>query len=107
MFDNAVFEAFKTLEVAIRRAAGLGDEFIGTKLTARAFNPEDGPLTDRSAEAGERQALMNLMSGAIGSYKNPHSHRKVDVGPVDAKEMIIMASHLLGIVDSRSPATKP
>ena len=107
MFDNAVFEAFKTLEVAIRCAAGLGDEWIGTKLTARAFNPEDGPLTDGSAEAGERQALMNLMSGAIGSYKNPHSHRRVDVGPVEAREMIIMASHLLGIIDSRGQGAIP
>lgn len=101
LFDTAVFEAFKVLEVSIRQAAGLGDEWLGTKLTARAFNPEDGPLTDKAAESGERQALMNLMSGAIGSYKNPQSHRHVGLEAAEAREMIVMASHLLGIVDSR------
>lgn len=101
LFDTAVFEAFKVLEVSIRQAAGLGDEWLGTKLTARAFNPEGGALTDKTAEPGERQALMNLMSGAIGSYKNPQSHRHVGLEASEAREMIFMASHLLGIVDSR------
>ncbi|HDS1696173.1 MULTISPECIES: TIGR02391 family protein [unclassified Pseudomonas] len=104
LFDTAVFEAFKLLEVSIRQAAGLGDEWLGTKLAARAFNPESGPLTDSAAEAGERQALMSLMCGAIGSYKNPQSHRHVGLDASEAREMIIMASHLLKIVDSRRPA---
>ncbi|MHC8285372.1 TIGR02391 family protein [Pseudomonas sp. XS1P51] len=45
LFGNAVFEAFKVLEVTIRQATGLGDEWIGTKLTNRAFHPKDGSLT--------------------------------------------------------------
>ncbi len=67
VYDTAVFEAFKTLEVSIRNASGLGNELVGTKLAGRAFNPETGELTDQNAEAGERQALMNLMCGALGS----------------------------------------
>ena len=101
MFDTAVFEAFKILEVSIRKAASLGDEWIGTKLTTHAFAPKIGPLSDKKAESGEQQALMQLMSGAIGSYKNPQSHRHVGLEASEAREMIIMASHLLGIVDSR------
>lgn len=89
------------LEVSIRQVAGLGNECIGAKLTTRAFHPEDGLLTDKTAEPGERQALMNLMAGAIGSYKNPQSHRHVGLEASEAREMIIMASHLLGIVESR------
>lgn len=100
-YDLAVFDAFHKLEVAIREAAGLGAESIGTKLTAKAFNPEDGPLTDKQAESGERQALMNLMTGAIGSYKNPQSHRHVGLDSIEARDMLMMASHLLKIVDSR------
>lgn len=100
-YDLAVFEAFHRLEIGIRDAAGLGDDLIGTKLAARAFNPDDGPLTDLAAEAGERQALMNLMCGALGSYKNPQSHRHVGLDAPEAREMILMASHLLKIVDTR------
>jgi uncharacterized protein (TIGR02391 family) len=75
--ETTVFEAFKSLEVEIRSASGLGNEWIGVKLVQQAFHPEKGPLADREAERGERIALMNLMAGAIGSYKNPHSHRRV------------------------------
>lgn len=103
-FDLAVFEAFHRLEIAIREAAGLGHEFIGTRLASRAFHPEDGPLTDKGAETGERQALVSLMTGALGSYKNPQSHRHVGLEAPEAREMIIVASHLLGIVDSRRPS---
>lgn len=100
-FETAVFEAFKTLEVAIRTAAGLGHDLVGVPLASRAFNPEDGPLTDLQAERGERVALMNLMTGSLGSYKNPASHRRVELEVMEARDMIILASHLLKIVDSR------
>lgn len=99
-FDTAVFEAFKSLEVAIRAAASLMDGDIGIQLTQAAFHPENGPLRVQSAEKGERVALMNLMAGALGSYKNPSSHRRVQIGAEEAREMIMLASHLLRIVDS-------
>lgn len=101
-FETAVFEAFKTLEVAIRNSAGLGHDLVGVQLASRAFNSEDGPLTDKNAEKGERVALMNLMTGALGSYKNPASHRRVEISANEARDMIILASHLLKIVESKT-----
>ncbi len=100
-YDTAVFQAFKELEVAIREKGKFKAEEYGVDLARRAFHEVNGPLADQSVPVPERQALSNLVAGAIGSYKNPHSHRKVKLGIEESVEMIILASHLLKIVDER------
>jgi uncharacterized protein (TIGR02391 family) len=104
-FDVAVFQAMKAVEVSVREAGGFTTADLGVDLMRKAFHEENGPLTDKSAEKSERQARSALFAGAIGSYKNPHSHREVDLNePNEAMEIVLLANHLLRIVDGRIAA---
>lgn len=98
-YDVAVVQALKQVEIAVRAAAGLPDELVGQKLMRTAYNPESGPLADMSTPAGERQAVMELFSGAIGHGRNPPSHRDVVIARADAARLIGLASYLLELVD--------
>ena len=105
-FADAVFKAFKAVEIETRRAAGYPPDVIGVKLMREAFDVEKGPLTDYSIPKAERQALADLFSGTIGLYKNPHSHRDVELQFNQAFEMLLLASHLLNIIDTRKMIEK-
>jgi uncharacterized protein (TIGR02391 family) len=105
MYDNAVLEAMKAVEIAVRDAAGLMARDIGTPLMRAAFDVSNGKLTDLAAVPAERQAMGDLFAGAIGAFKNPHSHRKVALeSPDETAEIILLANHLLRIVDARRPS---
>ena len=98
-YDTAVFRAFKAVEVQVRKLSKLPADLVGTALMRKAFDAKSGALTDLKAPMGEREALSHLFAGAIGCYKNPHSHRDVDLTFNEAFEMLLVASHLLQVLD--------
>jgi uncharacterized protein (TIGR02391 family) len=103
-YDTAVFEALREVEVAVREAAGFGVDKFGRSLVREAFAPSSGPFADKAALKAEQESMADLFSGAVGLYKNASSHRTGTINdPAVAAEIIVLASHLLKLVDTRKP----
>lgn len=98
-FESAVLQAFKLIETRIRKKMGAKPEEIGVKLIRRAFHPESGMLTNYELPVAEREAFSNYIAGAFGFYKNPCSHRDIELTFISALDKILIASDLLKIID--------
>lgn len=104
-YELAVLKAMRTVEIRVRELSGRPG--IGRPLIQNAFGKQ-GNLRDVTAEAGEQTALMELLSGAIGLFRNPPAHREVDFDdPTHAAEVIILASLLMRLLDHVELAVSP
>ena len=101
-YDSAIFEAFKQVEITVRGLSGSTQDDYGVNLMRKAFKPGEGPLVDHRQVTSEQEGISALFAGTIGSFKNPASHRDVDLtDPVEAMELISLADLLIRITKRR------
>jgi Protein of unknown function (Hypoth_ymh) len=93
VYDNFASGSYDT---SARETAKLPATLVGVKLMREAFNPNAGKLTDMALPMAERERMADLFAGAIGTFKNPLSHRKFgNTDPAPVIEELLFASRLL------------
>src|SRR6266852_1872825 len=99
-YDEAILNATKALEVAVRTKAGLANDVVGAALINKAFKP-DKPILRYSKVEAEQEGMMSLLRGIIQVFKNPQSHRFVGVqDKSECLSVLLMCSNLLYVVDN-------
>ncbi len=99
-YDDAILNATKVLEVAVRTKAHLPADIVGAALINRAFKP-DKPLLRYSKIEAEQEGMMSLLRGMIQVFKNPQSHRFVGVqNKEECLSALLMCSNLLHVIDN-------
>jgi uncharacterized protein (TIGR02391 family) len=100
-YDTAIFEAFKSIEVAVRTKGGFASTDFGAALMKKAFDPQTGPLRDQVASPGRRKARCELFTGAFGEIRNPKGHNDPTItDALVAAEELMLAGVLRRIVDN-------
>jgi uncharacterized protein (TIGR02391 family) len=103
-YDDCILNSAKTVEVLVRETAQLPDEEIGVNLMRKAFRPGNAILK-LSDVAAEQEAAMNLFCGFIGFFKNPHSHKFLNISDLlSAFEVLSIANHLCTLVGKAQKA---
>ena len=98
-YELAAFAAMREVEIRVRELSGADPSLLGVKLMRNSFG-DSGKLSDSSLDAGERVGIMELFAGAIGTFKNPPSHRQVDYSdPTEASEVVLFADLLMRLLD--------
>jgi uncharacterized protein (TIGR02391 family) len=98
-YELGAFAAMREVEIRVRELSGADSSLIGVKLMSNSFS-ERGTLSDPELDPGERVGIMNLFAGAIGTFKNPSSHRQVNYeDPTEASEVVLLADLLMRLLD--------
>jgi len=99
-YDNAILNAFRTVEEEIRRRINGAPTDLGVNLVSKAMGGDSPPLKFSDVEP-EQQGAHQLYRGAIAFLKNPQSHRRVGTDDRTlAYEALAFASLLMRLLDS-------
>lgn len=98
-YELAAFAAMREVEIRVRELSGEDSSLLGVKLMRKSFG-DKGKLADPKLDPGERVGIMELFAGAIGTFKNPPSHRQIDYAdPTEASEVVLLADLLMRLLD--------
>lgn len=99
-YDDAILNATKAVEVAVRTKAHLPQNYVGVDVINTAFSLKK-PLLLYSKVDAEQEGMMSLLRGIIQVFKNPQSHRFVGVqSNSECLSVLLMCSNLLYVVDN-------
>jgi uncharacterized protein (TIGR02391 family) len=100
-FAEAIFKAFRKVEIMVRERSGINS--YGVPLMREAFK-KGAALYDSGVDVSEAEALAHLYAGAIGRFKNPGSHREVEESDVRLTfQLLSFASYLLSQIERIAP----
>jgi uncharacterized protein (TIGR02391 family) len=102
-YDEAIFSAFKRIEVETNRRAGLSNH--GKKTFYDAMG-KDKSLTPAPIDENEAQSLREAFAGCYGAFRNPASHRDVNDDPTQVMRILLMASALYALLETM-PDSEP
>ena len=97
-YTNAVEDAYKCLNNAVKEKSGLSAD--GDGLMTQAFSANSPVLHLNSlqsqSEQNEQRGYMQIFAGVMAGIRNPraHEHEIVD-DPEVALEMLVIANHLM------------
>jgi uncharacterized protein (TIGR02391 family) len=97
-YDDAVFKAFKQLEIEIKKKTGVKGE-IGVSLMNKVFSSTIGKVKF-SDDIGLQDGYMNLFKGAMGAIRNDNGHNEVSYSREEAIELLHYASFLMRKVEN-------
>ena len=106
-YASAIFEAFKTVEVRVRKQSGL--DASGRGLMALVFD-EKRPLisvTNIPGRSGqdEQEGFKLIFMGAMQGIRNPKGHEPIELAnPQEALEYLALASLLMRRLDDGGAA---
>lgn len=99
LYDDAIFNAMKIVEDEVRQKSSLPNTAYGVSLITDAMNPKM-PILVFSSVPAEQESAYYLFRGALGSFKNPLSHRFLETkDPVKTFEILSLASLLMRMLD--------
>jgi uncharacterized protein (TIGR02391 family) len=96
-YEDAVLNAFKTLEERLRSITGAQE--VGSKLVNTAFNKTAGVLTNPDAWPAEREGFFQFVNGAFLAFRNPSGHRFVGIDQDGAFDMVVLVNRILLITE--------